>query len=45
MASSFFNKKTQITDLCVVLETYLSNEEVSLVQKAYKLAEKLILVS
>ena len=40
MASSFFNKKSQITDLCVVLETYLSNEEVSLVQKAYKLAEK-----
>ena len=40
MVSSFFNKKSQITDLCVVLETYLSNEEVSLVQKAYKLAEK-----
>lgn len=40
MASSFFNKKSKITDLCVVLETYLSNEEVSLVQKAYKLAEK-----
>ena len=40
MASSLFNKKSQITDLCVVLETYLSNEEVSLVQKAYKLAEK-----
>jgi len=39
MAGSFFNKKTQITDLCVVLEAYLSNEEVSLVQKAYTLAE------
>jgi len=40
MASSFFNKKSKITDLCVILETYLSNEEVSLIQKAYKLAEK-----
>jgi len=40
MPVSFFNKKTQITDLWVVLETYLSNEEVSLIQKAYKLAEK-----
>ena len=40
MASSFFNKKTQITDLWVVLEAYLSNEEVSLIKKAYKLAEK-----
>ena len=40
MASSFFNKKSQITDLWVVLEAYLSNEEVSLIKKAYKLAEK-----
>ena len=40
MASSFFNKKTQIKDLWVVLEAYLSNEEVSLIKKAYKLAEK-----
>ena len=40
MAGSFFNKKTQIKDLWVVLEAYLSNEEVSLIQKAYKLAEK-----
>ena len=40
MAGSFFNKKSQITDLWVVLEAYLSNEEVSLIKKAYKLAEK-----
>ena len=40
MAISFFHKKTQIGDLTSVLEDYLTEDEVSLVKKAHKLAEK-----
>ena len=40
MAISFFHKKTQIGDLTSVLNDYLTVDEVSLVKKAHKLAEK-----
>ena len=40
MAISFFHKKTQIEDLTSVLEGYLTDDEVVLVKKAHKLAEK-----
>jgi len=40
MAISFFHKKTQIEDLTLVLDDYLTNDEVALVKKAHKLAEK-----
>ena len=40
MAISFFNKKTQIGDLTSVLEDYLKADEIILVKKAHKLAEK-----
>ena len=40
MAISFFHKKTQIGDLTSVLEDYLTDDEVVLVKKAHKLAEK-----
>ena len=40
MAISFFHKKTQIGDLTSVLDDYLTDDEVALVKKAYKLAEK-----
>jgi len=40
MAISFFHKNPQIEDLTAVLEGYLSNDEVALVNNAYKLAKK-----
>lgn len=40
MAISFFHKQTQIEDLTSVLEGYLTDDEVVLVKKAHKLAEK-----
>ena len=40
MAISFFNKKPQIEDLTSVLDDYLTDDEVVLVKKAHKLAEK-----
>ena len=40
MAISLFHKKTQIEDLTSVLEDYLTDDEVVLVKKAHKLAEK-----
>ena len=39
MAITFFHKKTLISDLCKVLENYLTKEEVGLVKKAYKVAK------
>jgi len=40
MAISFFHKNPQIEDLTLVLEDYLSDDEVTLVNNAYKLAKK-----
>ena len=40
MVTTFFQKKTQIDDLCNVLDTYLSKEEVELAKKAYIIAKK-----
>ena len=42
MAISFFNKKPQIEDLTSVLDDYLTDDEVVLVKKAHKLAERLM---
>ena len=40
MATSLFQIKSQISFLCAVLEEYLSKEEIDLVKKAHKDAEK-----
>ena len=40
MATSLFQIKSQISFLCAVLEEYLSKEEIDLVKKAHKVAEK-----
>ena len=40
MAITFFHKKPQIGDLTSVLKDYLTDDEVVLVKKAYKLAER-----
>ena len=40
MAISIFHKKPQIADLISVLDDYLNDDEVVLVKKAHKLAEK-----
>ena len=40
MATTFFQKKTQINDLCKVLDSYLSKEEVEIARKAFIVAEK-----
>ena len=39
MAITFFHKKTLIEDLCKVVENYLSEKEVNLIKKAYKIAK------
>ena len=40
MATNLFQIKSQISYLCSVLEEYLSKEEIELVKKAHKIAEK-----
>ena len=40
MATTFFQKKTQINDLCEVLDSYLPIEEVEIARKAFIVAEK-----
>ena len=40
MATTFFQKKTQINDLCKVLDSYLPKEEVEIARKAFIVAEK-----
>jgi len=40
MATNLFQKHTKIDDLCLVLNSYLSHEEVELVRLAYKVANK-----
>ncbi len=40
MATNLFQIKSQISYLCSVLEEYMSNEEIELVKKAHKIAEK-----
>ena len=40
MATNLFQIKSQISYLCSVLDEYLSEEEVDLVKKAHKIAEK-----
>ena len=40
MATSLFQIKSQISFLCAVLEEYLSKEEIDLVKRAHKVAEK-----
>ena len=40
MVNTFFKNKTQIDELCKVLDTYLSTDEVNLARKAYLMAEK-----
>ena len=40
MAISLFNKNSQIGDLVSILEDYLIDDEIVLIEKAYKLAEK-----
>ena len=39
MATKIFQKQSQISHLCSVLEGYLSKEEVVLVKKAHQIAE------
>ncbi len=40
MATNLFQIKSQISYLCSVLEEYLPREEVELVKKAHRVAEK-----
>ena len=40
MAISFFHKNPQIGDLVSILHYYLTDDEIVLVEKAHKLAEK-----
>ncbi len=40
MATNLFQTKSQISNLCGVLEEYLSNEEIELVKKSHLIAEK-----
>ena len=40
MVTTFFQKKTQINDLCDVLDSYLPKEEVDVARKAFIVAEK-----
>ena len=40
MATNLFQIKSQISFLCSVLEEYLPKEEIELVKKAHKIAEK-----
>ena len=40
MAAKLFQIKSQISYLCSVLEEYLPKEEIELVKKAHKIADK-----
>jgi len=40
MATNLFQIKSQISYLCSVLEEYMSDDEIELVKKAHKIAEK-----
>tara|TARA_B110000305_G_scaffold91843_1_gene103561 strand:+ start:4117 stop:6222 length:2106 start_codon:yes stop_codon:yes gene_type:complete len=40
MATTFFQKKSKIDELCLVLESYLSSDEITMVKNAHIVAEK-----
>ena len=40
MATTFFQKKSKIDELCLVLESYLSSDEIIMVKNAHIVAEK-----
>ena len=40
MATTFFQKKSKIDELCLVLESYLSSDKITMVKNAHIVAEK-----